>query len=166
MTFFKPTAIRRLWRRLLPLAILGWMIILGTGLARAIEPPPGTADPVSPDQQVGQQLYLTQCSSCHVAVPPAVLPRETWAALLNDTAHYGVTLEPLFRFDAQVIWNYLNAYSGPQIEPRTPFRIRNSAYFAALHPQVDLPPSLTINSCISCHPSARSFNFREWQEEG
>jgi len=52
-------------------------------------------------------------------------------------------------------------------EEETPYRVDDSRYFKALHPQVKLPRPVQITSCISCHPSAAQYNFRrltpEWQ---
>ncbi|MGL5805822.1 MAG: cytochrome C, partial [Xenococcaceae cyanobacterium] len=40
--------------------------------------------------QLGQELYLQNCSSCHIPIAAEVLPTDTWRALLsNPQKHYG-----------------------------------------------------------------------------
>jgi Dihaem cytochrome c len=127
----------------------------------------GTVDPVPAKYQPGQDRYLKTCATCHIALPPAVLPSQTWADLIGDPQHYGAQLPTLGRFEQAQISQYLNHYSRSlrQDEP-TPYRVSQARHFRALHPQVKLPQPLTIASCASCHPKADVFNFREWQEVG
>ncbi len=152
---------------------LSWGI---TTLTQAIELPTtvtvaqiGTVDWVSPKYQLGQQLYLENCSSCHIPVPPQVLPTQTWQQLLQDTQHYGVELPALIDPPRLIIWNYLQRYSRqllPQ-EAMIPYRVNRSRYFKALHPDLDFPQPVTLEGCVTCHPGAKEYNFRqltpEWQ---
>ncbi len=52
-------------------------------------------------------------------------------------------------------------------EEEIPYRISESRYFKALHPQVKLPRPLELGSCAGCHVGANEYNFRklsaEWQ---
>ncbi len=164
---------RRLRRRsplVLFLLLLLWSIILGLGMAGATNAPSiGTVDPVPANYQLGQSLYLENCSSCHIAVPPAVLPTETWRQLLQDRQHYGQQLQPLVDPTRLLVWNYLRDFSRPLLpDEQTPFRINNSRYFQALHPRVELPQPTRLGSCISCHSGASRYDFRsltpEWED--
>ncbi len=120
-----------------------------------------TVDPVPQRYQLGQDLYLENCASCHIAVPPAVLPTQTWQRLLLDSQHYGVQMKPLVDPPRLLVWNYLKSFSRPlNKEEATPYRIEESRYFKALHPKVKLPRPVGLSSCGSCHPSAAQFNFR------
>ena len=129
----------------------------------------GGVDWVSPEYQLGQQLYLENCSSCHIAVPPQVLPTQTWQQLLQDTQHYGVEIPQLVDPPRLIIWNYLQRYSRPLLsyEEVVPYRVERSRYFRALHPQIAFPQKVTLKGCVSCHPGANQNNFRqlspEWQ---
>ncbi|MGB3534476.1 MAG: cytochrome C [Microcoleaceae cyanobacterium] len=129
----------------------------------------GAVDWVSPQYQFGQQLYQENCASCHIAVPPQVLPTQTWQQLLQDTQHYGVELPELVDPPRLIIWNYLQRYSRPLLpqEEITPYRVNRSRYFRALHPNVDFPSPVTLTGCVSCHPGANQSNFRQlssqWQ---
>lgn len=121
----------------------------------------GTVDPVPPRFQQGQRLYLESCATCHLAIPPAVFPSETWRRLLQDTQHYGVTLQPLIDPPRLIIWSYLRHYSRALLAEETiPYRFSSSRYMKALHPRVDLSRPLTMNSCKTCHPASSQFNFR------
>lgn len=167
--------------------LLLWSICLGWGLAQATEPrviepiaqtpqvtesgqatTVGTVDVIPDRYKVGERLYLETCASCHVGIPPEVMPSETWRQLLPDPQHYGVTLQPLENPNLRVAWEYLRNFSRPQAaDEQVPYRIYQSRYFKALHPKVKLPTKAGVDSCISCHPGAGRYDFRslsaEWQ---
>ncbi len=42
--------------------------------------------------------------SCHIAIPPTVLPTQTWRNLLEDPQHYGATLKPLVDPPRILVW--------------------------------------------------------------
>lgn len=134
--------------------------LLGIGLARAIESPYGMVDPIDTDHATSYATYVENCSTCHVALPAAVLPLNTWQTLITDTAHYGVTLTGITRFDQRLMLQYLETYSRRQ-EGRgaVPYRLQNSAYFQALHPNVELPQPLNLRSCVGCHQGANEQNY-------
>lgn len=166
----------RSWRSPIVLILLVglWSISLGWSLAPA--PTKAQLSPVRqksvdlvPDRyQLGQQLYLENCGRCHMALPPAIMPTETWRQLLQESQHYGVQLEPLVDPARLLVWQYLQVYSRLKVKDEpTPYRIGSSRYFKALHPRVNLPQRVTLNSCASCHPGASQYNFRtltpEWE---
>lgn len=133
-------------------------LILGATLARASSPY-GMVDPIAPGDEASYQTYLDRCASCHVAIPPALLPTQTWQTLVTDTAHYGLVLPTLSRFDQQLMINYLQTYSRPHRgNGPLPYRLSASPYFQALHPPLalsqPLPQPLTLSSCLSCHAHA------------
>ena len=128
----------------------------------------GTVDVIPKRYQLGQEIYLQTCGTCHFALPPAVMPSETWRQLLQDTEHYGTELRPLDKVNLRVIWEYIRFTSRPlPLEDEVPYRIYQSQYFKILHPKVKLPSRPGMNTCISCHPGAGKYDFRtlssEWQ---
>ncbi|MDF2389262.1 cytochrome C, partial [Nostoc ellipsosporum NOK] len=141
---------------------MGWLLALATSAYSATPTPEiGTVDVVPVQYQLGQELYLENCSTCHIPLPPAVLPSETWKNLLEDSQHYGAQLKPLIDPPRILVWRYLSTFSRPQLpNEQTPYRVNNSRYFKALHPKVDLPRPTQISSCVNCHPSASEYNFR------
>ncbi|MDX2245083.1 MAG: diheme cytochrome C [Leptolyngbyaceae cyanobacterium bins.302] len=128
----------------------------------------GTVDAVPPRLQFGQKLYLDNCATCHIGIPPAVMPTQTWQQLIQDPEHYGVAIQPLRSPEIQVLWQYLREYSRPLAQGEsTPYRIQQSRLFKALHPRVKFTEPANLNGCISCHPGAGAYDFRrltaEWQ---
>jgi hypothetical protein len=126
-------------------------------------------DPVTPEHQLGQDLYLENCATCHVGVPPAIFPRDTWLQLIQDPQHYGTEIRPLVDPTRLLVWNYLEFYSRARgSNEDIPYRVNNSRYFRILHPDVELPRPTRLSSCQTCHPGAEQFNYRslssEWQE--
>jgi Dihaem cytochrome c len=126
----------------------------------------GTVDRVPERYQLGQQLYLENCATCHIALPPQVLPMETWRRLLQDSDHYGQTLKLLVDPPRLLVWNYLQNFSRPQArDEEIPYRVANSRFFKALHPRVKLSQQATMGSCVTCHPGASQYNFRKLSTE-
>lgn len=179
MTLKSPVR-QRLYRKAFTFAIMvGLSLLLGMGLgisqthaveaqseipsaalAQSSSDPYGMVDPIDDQQLAGYQTYLNQCATCHVALPAAVLPTQTWQSLIADSAHYGIALPPIANFDQRLILSYLQAYSRPNRDRRAiPYRLSRSAYFQALHPQVSLPQPLTLNSCVGCHIGASEQNY-------
>ncbi|HBE16729.1 MAG TPA: cytochrome C [Cyanobacteria bacterium UBA11149] len=153
-----------------------WSILLGLGISRGLNAAQisgainertnvtiGTVDPVPERYQLGMKLYLENCNTCHVALPPEVMPSETWRTLLLESnQHYGKQLKPIERPFISFVWNYLLAFSRSlnNNEPK-PFRVSESRYFKILHPQVKLPKPLNPSSCIACHPGAANYDYRK-----
>lgn len=182
LRLIKQKSARKLKRRsplVLFLLLLLWCLASGWGLARITHAQPqvekatsdaiATVDFVPQRYQLGQELYLENCASCHIVPPPAILPTETWQRLLQDTQHYGIKLKPLVDPPRLLVWNYLKAFSRSlNKEEEIPYRIGESRYFRALHPQVKLQRPIQLGSCVSCHPSANEYNFRrlssEWEK--
>jgi hypothetical protein len=127
----------------------------------------GTIDVVPSRYQLGKELYLENCASCHVAIPPEVFPTETWRRLLQEqNQHYGKQLKPLTGPSLLVMWDYLRTFSRPGKENESvPYRMSESRFFKALHPRVDVPQTTKVGSCVSCHPGAVQFNYRELSSE-
>lgn len=175
---FGVSPLRRLHRLLMLTLLVFWSILLGWGWAQAqtpstptaaSTPPIGTVDVIPARYQLGQELYLENCATCHVGVPPAVMPSQTWAQILPDPQHYGVQVTPLTDPSLELVWNYISTYSRPILSSeQVPYRLRQSRFFKALHPKVNFPQPITVQSCVTCHPAAAQFNYRsltpEWQD--
>ncbi len=126
----------------------------------------GTVDVIPAQYKLGQELYLENCSSCHIAIPPAVFPNQTWKNLLEDSQHYGAQLKPLVDPPRTLVWRYLATYSRSlQKDEQIPYRFNSSRYFKALHPQVKLPQPIQASSCVTCHPGTSNYNFRSLTKE-
>jgi hypothetical protein len=147
--------------------VMGWLFASATSVHSATPTSEiGTVDVVPAQYQLGQELYIENCATCHIAIPPAVLPSQTWKNLLQDSQHYGVQLQPLVDPPRILVWRYLSTFSRPHLkDEETPYRVNKSRFFNALHPNVELQRPVQINSCVSCHPGAGEFNFRSLSSE-
>lgn len=153
---------------------MGWLFAGATG-ALAFPPPQlsqasaidntATVDIVPDNYQLAQELYVQNCSTCHIAIPPQVLSTETWRQLLQDPEHYGQKLKLPTGPQRLLIWNYLQTFS--RLQPKTEevaYRMASSRYFKALHPRVKRQ-DFTVSSCVTCHPGASQYNFRQLTPE-
>ncbi|BAY19277.1 hypothetical protein NIES21_51370 [Anabaenopsis circularis NIES-21] len=159
----------------LVLVIVAWSLVMGwlfTSATSVYSATPNaevkTVDVIPAQYELGQELYIENCAKCHIPIPPQVLPTQTWKNLLEDSQHYGVQLQPLVDPARILVWRYLSTFSRTQLkDEETPYRVNKSRFFKALHPKVDLPRPVQINSCVSCHPGAEQYNFRllspEWE---
>jgi hypothetical protein len=131
---------------------------------------PMSVDPVPTRYEPGFQAYMETCASCHIAVPPEVLPTESWREILRKPDnHFGVVIPNYNRLTQLLIWDYLSNFSRP-LPPDSPLPlyVEKSRYFKALHPRVTMPPDMTSKTCVTCHPNVKNFNFRtltpEWDD--
>ncbi|AKG24567.1 cytochrome c [Calothrix sp. 336/3] len=148
--------------------VMGWLITTAIPVHSATPTTSeiGTVDIVPSQYQLGQELYLENCASCHVALPPAVLPTQTWKEILTDTQHYGVTLKPLLDPGRILIWKYILQFSRPLMkDEQTPYRLGSSRYFKALHPKINIPRPVQLGTCITCHPGVGEYNYRKLSAE-
>jgi hypothetical protein len=157
------------------LLISFWSMALGIGFARAINHNSNDtssltsvsenkdlllANSILERFKTSQQLYLETCAGCHIPVPPAVLPTESWKRILeNPSSHYGTSVD-MIRITQVLLWEYLATFSRPvsRNEP-VPVYITQARYFKALHPRVDLPKPTTLKTCIVCHPAAQQYDY-------
>jgi hypothetical protein len=154
-------------------SLCGWTLTLGQGsvsmasqptavLAQSTSATIGTVDPVPQSLELAQETYMARCATCHIALPPAVLPSESWKNILQDDNHYGVPWTPMRNPDLALSWKYLRTFSRPSNPVEDiPYRVARSEYFTILHPKVKFTEPVKITTCISCHPSVTSFNFRD-----
>lgn len=134
----------------------------------SIETTTGSVDPVPPQLKRGETLYRQRCGTCHIALPPQVLPSQTWQTLLPETNHYGVVLPQFQNPELTQTWEYLSFFSRPMKEDGLrpiPYRIQRSGFFKILHPDVEFAESVTPDTCIRCHPGVSELNFRQLSPE-
>ena len=143
--------------------LLSWVI--GTKSVSALD---YTVAQFNPENlNLGKQLYLEDCSGCHIPIAPQVLPTNSWQNILNNRRnHYGESLPKTNNLTNQLIWNYLRFSSRPYLQgEKTPEYITNSRYLKALHPQISLPKPTTHQSCALCHPGTAKLDYRTLSED-
>jgi hypothetical protein len=114
--------------------------------------------------------YQQECTSCHVAFPPGMLPAVSWQRLMgNLTKHFGTDAS----LDAAVtkeIASWLNANAGTykRVTADAPpeDRISRAPWFIRKHHEVSAdvwqrPSVKSAANCSVCHPQADKGDFNE-----
>ncbi len=111
--------------------------------------------------------YAQECGSCHVALPPGMLPARSWQRLMAGLdKHYGTDAS----LDAAMVqqlgdWLQANAGTGKRVREEPPQdRITRSAWFERKHRKIDpavwqLPSVKTAVNCAACHVGAEQGRF-------
>jgi len=125
-------------------------------------------------------LYQTECGSCHLAYPPAMLPAVSWQAIMAGLGdHFGENAELDLETRAQ-IENFLGEYAagngGGDYARRmwratqgmaAPLRITETDYFVGKHHEiprnmvVENPEVKSFSRCDACHTRADKGSFAE-----
>lgn len=137
------------------------IVLISMGLAWMV-----SAQESLTQEQLQQAAYARHCGTCHLALPAEVMPSQTWERLLADPDHYGQRIQPPLGVDLQLAWSYLRPNSRPvQQGELVPFRLPDSRFFQALHPDVTFPYPPRVTTCIDCHPQAELGDFFSLKEE-
>lgn len=113
--------------------------------------------------------YQQECSSCHLAYPPALLPAKSWNRIMHNLEnHYG-TDASIDEATAVEISTWLQTNAGQQkavIQEPDQDRITNSRWFIHEHDdirnEVWLRPNIkSAANCSACHTGAEQGNFDE-----
>lgn len=152
------------------LALLGVMLGMSAGpaFAEGLQFPPIT-DPKT------QQ----ECSACHIAFPPQMLPARSWQALMDNLGqHFGEDAS-LAEAERKAITDYLRANAADGAGTRnagflikgiaaadTPLRITETPYWKRKHREVSAaafanPKVKSPANCGACHTGAARGTFAE-----
>ena len=113
--------------------------------------------------------YRQECSACHVAYPPGMLPAASWQRVMGNLQnHYG-TDASLDAATIQELSGWLKAHAGTYKRVSAPppdDRITRSAWFIREHDEVPaatwkLPAVKSAANCAACHTQADQGDFRE-----
>lgn len=114
-------------------------------------------------------LWQQECSSCHIAYAPGLLPAESWRKLMAGLdQHFGsdasLTVQENEEITDFLVRNASNRWSAPT----APLRITESAWFRRKHDGHEIAPSVwkkpqvkSPANCGACHMQAESGNFSE-----
>ncbi len=163
-------------RRVRPRPVLAATLVLallgGGGLAAArLAQLPGLGVPTAPPDPA----YAEECSACHLAYPPSLLPRASWAALmagLDDHFGENAALDP--KTTAEIAaWLEANAAETADtkaanrfrtVDPAHPFEITATPFWIRTHRH--LPKALFTSpavgsaaQCAACHEDAATGRF-------
>ena len=141
-------------------------ILLAASLGGTLTKAAGSKDLLPPTIS---EKYRTECASCHLAYPPALLPLASWRRLLGNLGnHYGVdaSLEPA---EVLEISKWLEPLSGTYKKVReepADDRITKAAWFVREHRKIDAevwlrPGVKSAANCAACHTTAEQGNYSD-----
>ncbi len=111
--------------------------------------------------------YQQECSACHIAYPPGMLPAASWQRLMNNLPHHFGTDASLDAASVQQLsaWLADNSAGRARAEPPQD-RITRSAWFVREHDEV--PAAVwkraavkSPSNCAACHTRADQGDFNE-----
>ncbi|WP_020559040.1 diheme cytochrome c [Thiofilum flexile] len=119
---------------------------------------------------VMNEAWKSECSACHIAYPPNLLPRESWKTLMNDLGnHFGVDAS-LDKETLQEILPFLEQNASQRrvetIKGEPVIRITETAWFKHEHDEISSakwknPTIKSAANCMACHTQADKGNFDE-----
>jgi len=123
--------------------------------------------PVQPAQTNAK--FQQECSSCHIAFAPGLLPAESWRKVMAGLDKHFGTDASLSEQDNKEITTFLvNNASNRWTAPTSPLRITEGAWFKRKHDSREVPPAAWKNpkvksqaNCQACHPQAERGDFNE-----
>lgn len=113
------------------------------------------------------RAYEQECSSCHVAYPPGLLPAASWKRLMGGLPQHFGTDASLDPATLQAISVWLEANASRRItEPPPQDRITRSAWFERKHDEVPAdawrrPAVRSAANCTACHAGAAEGDYSE-----
>ena len=134
----------------------------------------GLSGPASADNIAAPRLaaYTQECTACHLAYPPGLLPAASWQRLMTHLPkHFGVdaSLDPATQ-KSLAAWLVANAGSYKKVareaSPPPQDRISQSAWFVREHRELSSavwkrPAVGSAARCAACHSGAEAGRFSE-----
>ena len=130
---------------------------------------------------VSNKNWKTECSACHMAYPPSLLPERSWRKMmLGLERHFGQDAS-LDAATAKEITDFLVNNSADRVSGKraskvmrslgsteTPLRISETAWFVRKHDEVSAqvwkrPKVGSAANCTACHPGAERGDYSEHQ---
>lgn len=137
------------------------LLMLVTGITAHAKQ--GSQAPVLPQ-------YQQECSSCHIAFAPGLLPAVSWKRLMATLPrHFGsdASLDPVAT-RTLAAWLEANAGTYKRVSAESPpeDRITRSPWFNREHREVSAavwkrPAIQSPTNCAACHPQADKGDFNE-----
>ena len=119
----------------------------------------------------GNAAWKTECSACHLAYPPALLPEDSWRRMMGQLGrHFGqdATLEPaaVKEITAFLVRNSANRTGAKRGAQPAPLRITETGWFLREHDEVTPQTWKRANigspsNCGACHAGAAKGDYSE-----
>ncbi len=155
---------------ILSIAGIGLILVVGSISMSKVPASGFIAMPIS-------QTYQSECSDCHIVYHPSLLPKNSWAIMMDNLSeHFGedASLDDETR---DVIANYLVRYSAENwdseaannlllVDKEKPIQITATAYWKLRHAKIDeevfkSKPVRTAANCEACHSDAKTGRFAD-----
>lgn len=123
--------------------------------------------PLQPAQ--ANAKWQKECSSCHIAYAPGLLPAESWRKIMDGLGKHFDADASLTAEESKEITSFLvNNASNRWRAPAAPLRITESAWFKSKHDSHEIPLFVWKNpkvkspaNCQACHTQAEHGDFSE-----
>ncbi len=123
--------------------------------------------PVQPSQVNAK--FQQECSACHIAYSPGLLPAESWRKVMAGLdKHFGTDASLTDQENKEITAFLVNHASNRWSASTAPLRITETAWFKRKHdghevsPEVWKRPSVkSPANCAACHPQADRGDFEE-----
>lgn len=123
--------------------------------------------PVQPSQLNAK--FQQECSSCHIAYSPGLLPAESWRKVMAGLdKHFGTDASLTDQENKEITAFLVNNASNRWSASTAPLRITESAWFKRKHDEREVSPGVWKSpnvkspaNCAACHPQAERGDFNE-----
>lgn len=113
--------------------------------------------------------WQKECSSCHIAYAPGLLPAESWRKVMGGLDKHFGTDASLAAQENQEITDFLVKNASNRWTAKTaPLQISETAWFKRKHDSSEVPPAAWKNplvkspaNCQACHTQAERGDFSE-----
>jgi Dihaem cytochrome c len=123
--------------------------------------------PVQPSQVNAK--FQQECSSCHIAYSPGLLPAESWRKVMSGLdKHFGTDASLTDQENKEITAFLVSHASNRWSAPTAPLRITETTWFKRKHDGHEVSPDVwkrpSVKSpanCAACHPKADRGDFDE-----
>lgn len=113
--------------------------------------------------------YKEECSACHVAYPPSLMPAASWNRIMSNLPNHFGTDASLDPATVKELSGWINAHAGTykRVREEPPQdRITRTAWFIRKHDEVSAATwkrasVKSASNCIACHTTADKGDFNE-----
>ena len=113
--------------------------------------------------------FQQECSSCHIAYSPGLLPAESWRkVMVGLDKHFGSDASLDAKDNKEITAFLVNNASNRWSAPTAPLRISEAIWFKRKHDAHEINPAVWKNpqvkspaNCAACHPKAERGDYSE-----
>ena len=113
--------------------------------------------------------FQKECSDCHIAYMPGLLPAESWRKVMAGLdKHFGTDASLDAQNNKEITAFLANNASNRWSAPTAPLKITETAWFKRKHDNHEISPAVWKNplvkspaNCAACHPRAERGDFNE-----